>query len=106
MPLFSSRSRSEDEAANQRTGNLFTRSWSSRSTSSNRKAHNSGFFSRHSPFDESNPHNDHTIVAARQKIHDAEAAEKEADKALRRARIAVKEARDHIKFLEREATNE
>ena len=36
----------------------------------------------------------------------AEAMEKEADKALASARLAVREAREHIKRLEREAAEE
>lgn len=36
----------------------------------------------------------------------AEASEREADRALANARIAVKEAREHIKKLEREAAEE
>jgi hypothetical protein len=36
----------------------------------------------------------------------AEAAEKDADRALHNARSAVREARDHVKLLEREAAEE
>jgi hypothetical protein len=36
----------------------------------------------------------------------AEVAEREADKALASARVAVREAREHIKRLEKEATEE
>jgi hypothetical protein len=36
----------------------------------------------------------------------AEAAERDADRALHNARIAVREARDHVKRLEREAAEE
>ena len=36
----------------------------------------------------------------------AEAAEREADRALVQARLAVKEAREHVKALEREAAEE
>jgi hypothetical protein len=49
---------------------------------------------------------DKTISAARQKVAEAENAEKEADKALHNARVAVKAARDHVKILEREAAEE
>ncbi|KAJ7594473.1 hypothetical protein C8J56DRAFT_926843 [Mycena floridula] len=48
-------------------------------------------------------HSDPSIVAARQKLSVAEEAEKEADRALIQARAMVKEARDHVKGLEREA---
>ena len=47
-----------------------------------------------------------SILAARQKVTDAEGAEKEADKALHAARMAVDEARKHVKNLEREAAEE
>ncbi|GLB37786.1 hypothetical protein LshimejAT787_0408370 [Lyophyllum shimeji] len=46
---------------------------------------------------------DPTILAARQKVTDAEEAEKEADRALSQARNMVKEARGHVKILEQEA---
>jgi hypothetical protein len=39
-------------------------------------------------------------------VINAEAAEREADKALLTARAAVREARDHVKRLEREAAEE
>jgi hypothetical protein len=50
--------------------------------------------------------NDPTISAAREKVTLAEKAEKEADKALLSARTAVKAARDHMKKLEKEASEE
>jgi CHAD domain-containing protein len=43
---------------------------------------------------------------ARDKVADAESAEQEADEALHAARVAVREARDHVKSLEREALEE
>jgi len=46
---------------------------------------------------------DPTISAARQKVADAEAFEREADRALGQARAAVREAREHARILEREA---
>lgn len=49
---------------------------------------------------------DPSILAARERIMSAEAAERDADKALSNARIAVREAREHIKRLEREAAEE
>lgn len=48
-------------------------------------------------------YNDPSIVAARQKVTDAEAAEREADQALVQARNKVKEAKRHVEVLEREA---
>jgi hypothetical protein len=47
-----------------------------------------------------------SILAARQKVADAESAEIQADKALQSARAAVKEARGHVKILEQEAAEE
>jgi hypothetical protein len=49
---------------------------------------------------------DPTIIAARERVINAESMEKEADKALASARLAVREAREHIKRLEREAAEE
>jgi len=42
-------------------------------------------------------------VGARQKVADAETAEREADRALNEARESVREAREHVRLLEREA---
>ncbi|KAJ3542828.1 hypothetical protein NMY22_g3367 [Coprinellus aureogranulatus] len=47
--------------------------------------------------------NDPSIMAARQKIADAERAEREADEALRQARVRTNEARETVRILEREA---
>ncbi|TFL03079.1 hypothetical protein BDV98DRAFT_565373 [Pterulicium gracile] len=49
---------------------------------------------------------DRSILTAREMVGSAEAAEKEADRALHQARLAVKEARNHVKTLEREAEEE
>jgi len=51
-------------------------------------------------------HEDASITNARERVLSAEAAEKEADKALLNARAAVKEAREHVKRLEKEAAEE
>ena len=50
--------------------------------------------------------NDPSIIAAKQKVSDAEGAEKDADRALVQARAAVREAKDHVKRLEREIEEE
>ncbi|KAJ7680545.1 hypothetical protein DFH06DRAFT_1163433 [Mycena polygramma] len=64
----------------------------------------SGFFgSRGGNF---NVHKDPTIIAARQKVTSAEKAEVEADRALASARAMVREAKQHVEFLEREAAEE
>ncbi|KAJ5908732.1 hypothetical protein N7495_001414 [Penicillium taxi] len=49
---------------------------------------------------------DPSITAAREQVIRAEAAEREADKALMASRSAVKQAWDHVKHLEREAAEE
>jgi hypothetical protein len=51
-------------------------------------------------------HEDPSIVTARERVLGAEAAERDADRALMQARAAVREAREHIKRLEREAAEE
>ncbi|KAJ7217847.1 hypothetical protein GGX14DRAFT_598252, partial [Mycena pura] len=63
----------------------------------------SGFFARARNFD---VHKDPTIIAAREKVIIAEKAEAEADRALSQARAMVREAKDHVRFLEREAAEE
>ncbi|KAF5380221.1 hypothetical protein D9757_008242 [Collybiopsis confluens] len=52
------------------------------------------------------PHNDPTIMSAREKVSDAEESEKAADRALQAARASVKAAKDHVKFLEKEAEDD
>jgi hypothetical protein len=49
---------------------------------------------------------DASITNARERVLSAEAAERDADRALLTARAAVKEAREHVKRLEREAAEE
>ena len=49
---------------------------------------------------------DPSIAAARKQVSGAEAAERDADQALFRARAAVKEARQRVQILEREAAEE
>jgi len=51
-------------------------------------------------------HEDSSITSARERVLSAEMAEREADRALVQARTAVKEARNHVKMLEREAGEE
>ncbi|KAJ6508116.1 hypothetical protein DFH09DRAFT_1334411 [Mycena vulgaris] len=51
-------------------------------------------------------HKDPSIIAAREKVTSAENAEAEADRALLQARAMVREAKDHVRFLEREAAAE
>ncbi len=49
---------------------------------------------------------DASITAARERVLQAEAAEREADRALIQSRAAVRNAREHVKHLEREAAEE
>ncbi|KAJ9405745.1 hypothetical protein DTO045G8_6578 [Paecilomyces variotii] len=51
-------------------------------------------------------HEDPSIVAARERVASAEAAERDADKAFAAARQAVRDAREHVKRLEQEAAEE
>ncbi|KAK7005753.1 hypothetical protein R3P38DRAFT_2794334 [Favolaschia claudopus] len=51
-------------------------------------------------------HKDPSVLAARTKLGIAEKAEVEADRALDAARAMVREAKDHIRVLEREAAEE
>ncbi|EKM54737.1 uncharacterized protein PHACADRAFT_48332, partial [Phanerochaete carnosa HHB-10118-sp] len=66
-----------------------------------------GFFSRRrSSSSDPDLRNDSSIVAARQKVGDAEARERDADWALGQARSAVREAREHVRMLEQETLEE
>jgi hypothetical protein len=49
---------------------------------------------------------DSSITAARERVIGAEAAERDADKALLMAKSAVREAREHVKRLEKEAAEQ
>ncbi|KAJ7680777.1 hypothetical protein DFH06DRAFT_1164168 [Mycena polygramma] len=71
-------------------------------TTSNSNGGGGGFFKSHN-FD---VHKDPTIIAAREKVTHAERAEAEADRALLQARNMVREAKEHVQFLEREAAEE
>jgi len=54
----------------------------------------------------SRDHEDSSITTARERVLSAEAAERDADRALLTARTSVREAREHVKRLEREAAEE
>jgi len=51
-------------------------------------------------------HEDASIVSARERVLQAETAERDADRALVQAKASVREARSHIKMLEKEAEEE
>jgi len=119
MPLFSSRNTSDTasqpavsnrEAEPRRHSTLFGRS--NRSASPVRNGHapsGADDANNASPGRQGLLHRrdeDPTINAARQRVASAEAAERDADRALIQARVAVKEARSHIKKLEKEAAEE
>lgn len=68
-----------------------------------------GFFGRRrssSSSHDDDSRNDPSILAARQKVAEAEAAEREADRALMQARASVRSAGEHVRILEREAKEE
>ena len=111
MPIFHrdstaspSSGRSNEKAGQQRYSHRLSRrepspiSKSSKTSASSSGAHSHGLFHRHAE--------DVSIQAARDQVFRAETAEREADKALVASRKAVKEAREHVKRLEREAAEE
>ena len=115
MPLFSRHSVDEDVAPPvpekavepRRRSSLFGRRRSvspvstaatDRSTGSVHSASRRGLLHRND--------GDPSIKAAHDRVLNAEAAEKEADKALLHARAMVKEAREHVRRLEQEAAEE
>jgi hypothetical protein len=118
MPLFNRHSETVAEPVSEvprRSSTLFgrrTRDISPTNTTSTRHSH-STFHSANSnhvsPQRRSLLHRrdeDPTIIAATERLANAEAREKDADRALLNARAAVKEAREHIKRLEKEAAEE
>lgn len=66
----------------------------------------SSFFARRNHSEEEAIGSDPSIKGARQKVKDAETAEREADKALIAAKNAVRSAREHAQMVEREALEE
>ncbi|KAJ7091918.1 hypothetical protein B0H15DRAFT_799671 [Mycena belliarum] len=75
---------------------------SSNTTTSGRSG-GSGFFARAMHPD---VHKDPAVLAAREKVAGAERAEAAADHALLQARAMVREAKEHVRVLEREAAAE
>ncbi|KAH3917224.1 hypothetical protein HBI56_120680 [Parastagonospora nodorum] len=108
MPIFGSRREpSPPPAAPQKTSMFSRRRSSSPHRTSTHHSHTttttspkltSGMFSRSS--------HDPSITAATQSLRQAEAAERDADRALLVAKNAVREAREHVHRLEREAAEE
>ncbi|KAI0268823.1 hypothetical protein BC834DRAFT_655260 [Gloeopeniophorella convolvens] len=118
--LFSRRSRSAERIDNRaRSGTTYsgsngrspTNDYNSYGDNSRQGGSRSGgFFSRRRSSSSSDTRpdlaHDPSIMNARSKVSDAEAAEREADQALVAARMAVREARDHVRVLENEATED
>ncbi|KAI8961777.1 hypothetical protein F5Y11DRAFT_324849 [Daldinia sp. FL1419] len=130
MPLFSSRRPEEevvDEPVPERTEKRHSHSLFGsrhrspspasvgRSSTTNSARHSEGSSpSRHRSVlqrtfghgNTTNPDIDPSIVQARERVMQAEAAERDADRALESARIRVREARAEVKRLELEAAEE
>lgn len=93
------RSTSMDGHRSSHDGRQSSNRLSHGSTRNSRNSRNSGgLFNRHSE--------DQSISGARDRVLSAERAEQEADRAALQARTAVREAREHVKNLEREAAEE
>ncbi|KAF5980458.1 GTP-binding protein RHO3 [Fusarium coicis] len=73
---------------------------SSSRSPSRRTSNGGGFLSR---LGGNRNEHDPAVLEARERVHDAERAEREADRALEEARLSVREAREHVKRLEVEA---
>ncbi|KAF6763134.1 hypothetical protein DFP72DRAFT_1060314 [Ephemerocybe angulata] len=122
MPLFKSNStrrasaspvRDSNTTTNSRSGGLFSRdsrssydSGSSRSSIGGSGTRNGGGGFLGLGKNKNHLDNDPSIISARQKIADAERAERDADMALRQARQAVDNAKDQVRMLEREAVED
>lgn len=105
--FFSRRSDSPDYA-NGTNGHSNGNGADSVRSGSTRSSGRGGFFSRRrsSSSDSVDLKHDPSILAARQKVTDAEAAEAAADRALNEARAAVRSAKEQVKILEQEALEE
>ncbi|TFY63832.1 hypothetical protein EVG20_g6162 [Dentipellis fragilis] len=127
MPLFGSRQGPAEEPPRsptppQHRGSIFSRrsrsldggdsraSPTAASQTSSSTHSNGGFLFRRRRSSDDEMHaslaKDPSIATARRKVADAETAEREADRALSSARMAVREAKEHVKNLEREALEE
>ncbi len=118
MPLFNRHTEPAPEPIEEqprRSGTIFSRKnrdLSPTNTTSTRHS-NSTFHSAKSDTSQSPKRSflhrrdeDPSITAARERVVNAEARERDADKALAEARLAVREAREQIKRLEKEAAEE
>lgn len=112
MPLFGTKQEEPAPVEPQHKSSMFSRNSRGSSdldrsnTTQSNGTGKSSFFARRNHSEEEHLGSDPSIKGARQKVKDAEAAERQADAALIAAKNAVKAARDHAQFLEREALEE
>ncbi|KAF2127393.1 hypothetical protein P153DRAFT_358985 [Dothidotthia symphoricarpi CBS 119687] len=112
MPLFGSRREPSPPPApahTARTG-LFSRRRSTSPSNMHRSppatSHTTTTTKRHSSILHKSHSGDPSIAAATHSLRQAEVAERDADRALFVAKNAVREAREHVRRLEREAAEE
>ncbi|KAF7315849.1 PALP domain-containing protein [Mycena indigotica] len=103
--FFGGRRRSVESNEDRRSIGRASSMTSGRTNGSVRSGNGSGFFGRNNILKES-IHKDPSIIAAKEKVTFAEKAEVAADEALVQARAMVREAKDHVRLLEREAAEE
>ncbi|KAI1379097.1 hypothetical protein F4677DRAFT_410529 [Hypoxylon crocopeplum] len=101
--LFGSRHRTPSPPVTARSS---TTSSSRRSDTSSPSRHRSVIQRTFGHGNTTNPDIDPSIVQARERVMQAESAERDADRALESARIRVREARAEVKRLELEAAEE
>ena len=107
MPLFRNRSTASPATASSSAaanGTTTTKTHTTRTAEESPRR--SGFFSRNRGGHSLMHSEDASITAARERVVAAEAAERDADRALMQARTSVKEAREHVRRLEKEAAEE
>ncbi|KAI1181207.1 hypothetical protein F4777DRAFT_573278 [Nemania sp. FL0916] len=103
--LFSSRNRTPSPPVSQARSSISSNSRHSDATS-NPSRHRSVLSRTFGHGNSSNPDIDPSILQARERVMNAENAEREADRALDAARLRVREARAEVKRLELEAAEE
>ncbi|KAF4635837.1 hypothetical protein G7Y89_g2256 [Cudoniella acicularis] len=101
-----------DEKVPQRSSTLFSRRRSVSPVNNTTTHHNNNStdLNNTSPqrhgFLHRNNGEDASIIAAKERVQNAEQMERDADKALAHARAAVREAREHVKRIEKEAAEQ
>jgi hypothetical protein len=110
MPLFGHKEPVQEPVVQEdvpsRRRSMFSSKTNHSTTPSTRSEGNTSSPHRHGTGLLHRDREDSSITAAREQVINAEAAERQADKALLTARAAVKEAREQVKRLEREAAEE